>query len=101
MTKFKNTKTETAIKGIVPFETESMTQKLRKITETNQPIKEEMPTIYTEKKDGVMPAYDIRSDRFEIAREALEKIGSVEASDIAKSGEANVMETVESKKMKE
>lgn len=29
---------------------------------------------YTEKKDGVKPEYDIRTDRFEIAREAMEKI---------------------------
>lgn len=29
---------------------------------------------YTEKKDGVKPEYDIRTDRFEIAREAMETI---------------------------
>lgn len=29
---------------------------------------------YTEKKDGVRPEYDIRTDRFEIAREAMETI---------------------------
>lgn len=101
MTKFRKIRTSTTIVGVMPFETESMTQKLRKITETNQPIKEEMPTIYTEKKEGVMPAYDIRTDRFEIARVALEKMGSIEASEIAKSGEANTMETVESKKIEE
>lgn len=29
---------------------------------------------YTEKKDGVKPEYDIRTDRFEIAREAMETV---------------------------
>lgn len=29
---------------------------------------------YTEKKDGVRPEYDIRTDRFEIAREAMETV---------------------------
>lgn len=29
---------------------------------------------YTEKRDGVRPEYDIRTDRFEIAREAMETI---------------------------
>lgn len=29
---------------------------------------------YTEKKDGVRPEYDIRTDRFEIAREAMETL---------------------------
>lgn len=97
--KFRSTKTQSELKGVKAFEVESMTQKLRKITETDQPIKEEMPTIYTEKKDGVMPAYDIRTDRFEVARIAMEKMGAVEASEVAKSGEAQETETVESKKM--
>lgn len=29
---------------------------------------------YTEKRDGVRPEYDIRTDRFEIAREAMETV---------------------------
>ena len=29
---------------------------------------------YTEKKDGIKPEYDIRTDRFEIAREAMETL---------------------------
>ena len=29
---------------------------------------------YTEKRDGVRPEYDIRTDRFEIAREAMETL---------------------------
>ena len=29
---------------------------------------------YTEKRDGVKPEYDIRTDRFEIARKAMETI---------------------------
>ena len=29
---------------------------------------------YTEKKDGVRPEYDIRTDRFEIARETMETL---------------------------
>ena len=31
------------------------------------------PIIYTERKDGVLPAYDIRTDRWEIAQEAMAK----------------------------
>ena len=30
------------------------------------------PIIYTERKDGVLPAYDIRTDRWEIAQKAME-----------------------------
>ena len=37
------------------------------------------PTIYTEKKDGVLPEYDIRTDRFEVAIEAMDKINQQKA----------------------
>ena len=33
-----------------------------------------MPIIYTEKKDGVLPAYNIRTDRFDLAIDAFDKI---------------------------
>lgn len=66
------------------YEAESQIQKLRRIVENKEPIKDEAPTIYTPKNKGVMPEYDIRTDRFEIAREALEKAGKAEAARIAK-----------------
>lgn len=30
--------------------------------------------IYTERKDGVLPQYDIRTDRWELAQEAMDKV---------------------------
>lgn len=43
------------------------------------------PTIYTEKKDGVLPEYDIRTDRFEVAIDAIDKINQSAADQVAKS----------------
>lgn len=43
------------------------------------------PTIYTEKKDGVQPEFDIRTDRFEVAIDAMDKINQSMANQIAKS----------------
>ena len=43
------------------------------------------PTIYTEKKDGVQPEFDIRTDRFEVAIDAIDKINQSIADQIAKS----------------
>ena len=37
--------------------------------ETNEPIGETAPMIYTKKTDGVIPAYDIRTDKWEIAQD--------------------------------
>lgn len=60
--------------------------KLRKIIngEANNMEDGVFPTIYTEKKDGVQPEYDIRTDRFEIAIEAIDKINQSAANQIAK-----------------
>ena len=32
------------------------------------------PIIYTAKEDGVLPAYNIRTDRFDVAMDAYDKI---------------------------
>ena len=50
-------------------------RKVEKITESKEPITDGAPLIYTERKEGVIPAYDVRTDRFEIAVEAMGKVG--------------------------
>lgn len=61
--------------------------KLRKIIsgEANNMEDGVFPTIYTEKKDGVQPEFDIRTDRFEVAIDAIDKINQSAANQIAKS----------------
>lgn len=60
--------------------------KLRKIIngEANNMEDGVFPTIYTEKKDGVQPEFDIRTDRFEVAIDAVDKINQAVANQIAK-----------------
>lgn len=60
--------------------------KLRKIIngESNDMEDGVFPTIYTEKKDGVKPEFDIRTDRFEVAIDAIDKINQSVANQIAK-----------------
>lgn len=68
------------------YQAEPREVKLRKIIsgESNSMEDGVFPTIYTEKKDGVMPEYDIRTDRFEIAIEAMDKINKSAINQIAK-----------------
>ncbi len=61
------------------YEAEPLEVKLRRKMKGGKVDEEEgdqktWAIAYTEKKDGVKPEYDIRTDRFEIAREAMEKI---------------------------
>lgn len=68
------------------YEAEPREVKLRKIISGEASNMEDgvFPTIYTEKKDGVQPEYDIRTDRFEVAIDAIDKINKSAANQIAK-----------------
>ncbi|AXH78068.1 MAG: hypothetical protein [Microviridae sp.] len=55
------------------YEGETIETKVRRITTNKEPIKDGAPLIYTERKDGVKPATNIKTDRFEIALEAMDK----------------------------
>lgn len=57
---------------------------------------------YTERKDGVLPEYDIRTDRFEVAREAQDRLNKgimlqysdkQEAEEAGEAGEVGETET--------
>lgn len=69
------------------YQAEPREVKLRKIIngEANNMEDGVFPTIYTEKKDGVQPEFDIRTDRFEVAIDAIDKINQSTANQIAKS----------------
>lgn len=70
----------------IAYQAEPREVKLRKIIsgESNNMEDGVFPTIYTEKKDGVLPEYDIRTDRFEVAIDAIDKINQSVADQIAK-----------------
>ena len=69
------------------YQAEPREVKLRKIINGESSNMEDgvFPTIYTEKKDGVQPEFDIRTDRFEVAINAIDKINQIAANQIAKS----------------
>lgn len=55
-------------------EGETIEEQVERMVNNNEPIEGEAPLTYTERKDGVLPEYDIRTDRFEIAIDATDKI---------------------------
>ena len=61
---------------------ENIEEKVRRITENKEPIKDGAPIIYTNREDGVLPAYNIRTDRWEIAQAAMD---AVNQANLAKS----------------
>lgn len=65
---------ETTLEVNISVEGETIEQKIERILENNDPITDGAPIIYTERKDGVQPEYDIRTDRFDIALEGTDYI---------------------------
>jgi hypothetical protein len=62
------------LQSVEIYEGESIEEKVARIVQTKEPITDTAPIIYTEKKDGVLPAYNIRTDRFDLAIDAYDKI---------------------------
>lgn len=75
-----NVKWSGNLQSVEVFEGEYIEQKIERIMNNGEPITDGAPLIYTEKKDGVLPAYNIRTDRFDIAIDAMEKVEKIKAA---------------------
>ena len=73
------------MKSVECFEGEQIEEKVRRIVNNNEPIADGAPIIFTEKKDGVRPEYDVRTDRWDIALDAMNKIDMARKRVIANS----------------
>lgn len=88
------------MKGVEIREGETIETKIRRITEEKAPITDTAPIIYTNREDGVIAGYNIRTDRFDIALSAMDRVNKakiatrngknrVEESDTNKEIESN------------
>lgn len=57
--------------NFIGYEGESIERFCERATASGEPIESSSPIIYTKRSDGVQPQYNIRTDRFEIAAEAM------------------------------
>lgn len=53
---------------------ETIENKVTRLIQNKEPIKDGAPIIFTDRSHGVNPAYNIRTDRWEIATEAMDRI---------------------------
>ena len=60
------------------FEGETLEQKVERIVTLKEPITDGAPLIYTERKDGVVEDYNIRTDRFEVAIQGMDTVSRAE-----------------------
>lgn len=55
-------------------EGERLEQKIERIMENKEAIKDGAPLIYTDRKEGILAGYNIRTDRWEVAAEAMDLV---------------------------
>jgi hypothetical protein len=55
-------------------EGETIEQKVERVLSNKEPIKDGAPLIYTDRKDGVQAGNNIKTDRWEVAVEAMDKV---------------------------
>ena len=88
---------KSSLKSVECVEGEPIELKIERIVSNKEPISDGAPEIFTERKEGVKSAYNIRTDRWEIATEAMSKVeGSIQAKrdakgNISKKDEAKVI----------
>jgi hypothetical protein len=63
---------KTTLKVDKSYPAETLEMKIRRILNNKEPITDTAPLIYTERADGVQPQYDVRTDRMEIALDAMD-----------------------------
>ena len=62
------------IEGVELKEGETIETKVRRIVEEKEPISDTAPIIYTNRDDGVIAGYNIRTDRFDVALSAMDTV---------------------------
>lgn len=67
-------------------EGENIIIKVRRILDENEPLTDGAPLIYTPKEDGVKPEFDIRTDKWQIAIDAMDRVNAYKLSDYTKNG---------------
>lgn len=64
----------TSIKPIKNANGEAIETKVFRILNNKEPVTDGAPIIYTDRKDGVIPDYDIRTDRWDVAVDAMDVV---------------------------
>lgn len=54
------------------YDGETLETKLERVTNNNEAISDGSPPIYTERKFGVLPEYNIRADKWDLAIDAMD-----------------------------
>ena len=74
--------------GMIEYkeEGETLIKKIQRIMDENEPLKDGAPLIYTPKQAGVRSDCDIRTDKWDIAMKAMNRVNEYKLSEYLKEG---------------
>lgn len=64
----------TDVTGIEAYNAETIEDKVRRLLNNKEPITDGAPLIFTDRKEGVKPSYNIRTDRWEVAVDGMDTV---------------------------
>lgn len=67
---------KTTLKVNTSYEGETIETKVNRIVNNKEPIKDGAPLMYTDRKEGVKAEMNIRTDRWELALGAMDKVNA-------------------------
>lgn len=70
--------------SVETYEGECIEKKVQRVVTENEPIEDGAPIIFQERADGVKPEFNMRTDRWEVAIEAMERVSDEELSKYTK-----------------
>ena len=71
-------------------EGETLIEKIQRIMDENEPLKDGAPLIYTPKQAGVRADCDIRTDKWDIAMKAMNRVNEHKLSEYLKDGATEI-----------
>lgn len=67
---------------------ETLIKKIQRILDENEPLTDGVPMIYTPKQAGVREDCNIRTDKWTLAMEAMDRVNNYKLNEYLKKGEA-------------
>ena len=74
---------------------ETLIKKIQRILDENEPLTDGAPMIYTPKQAGVREDCNIRTDKWSLAMEAMDRVNNYKLNEYLKKGEAETPKEAE------
>lgn len=75
---------------------ETLIKKIQRILDENEPLTDGAPMIYTPKQAGVRDDCNVRTDKWALAMNAMDKVNNYKLNEYLKKGEAETQKATES-----